>query len=154
MGKKALKGVMEYKEYIDQIDDPKTREWIKQFYNEYHGGNPTQYENSILETQEQISEAYRNYNALYKDAFAVSKMLDNQKEITDDEREIYELAADETEWETAYMQIGPEAATEVIFQQTIRDLKTSLDKKVVLSRFYVKMNKLTKEIRKEKRKQR
>lgn len=151
--KRALKGVMEYKEYKDKLS-PEEQTWVKQFYDEYHGGNHSQYDDPILTTTEQIKEANRNYNSLYKDGFNVSKMLNSQTEITAEEREVYELASDEIDWETAVMQQGYEAGIDLIMEQAIRDLEANQDKKVVLSRFYVKMNKLYKLRNTEKRKQR
>jgi nitrogen regulatory protein PII-like uncharacterized protein len=150
--KRAMRGVNEYKEYEDQLNEEE-KQFVRQFYEEYHGGKPRGYKNSILSTEEQIKEAYRNYNTLYKDAFNVSRTLNKQQELTDDQREIYELAADESDWELVLCQQGEEEAVQTIMDQAIRDLDAGQNKKVVLSRFYVKMNRLKKEIQRQKRKQ-
>lgn len=151
--KRALKGVMEYKEYADQLSDDDL-EWVKQFYDEFHGGNHSVYDEPILTTSGQIKEANRNYNNLYHDAFAVSNTLHKQVEISPDDREVYELATDELEWETVVNRYGYEVGADLIMMQTLNALDTSKDKKVVLSRFYVKMNKLFRLKNTEKRKQR
>jgi len=153
-GKKSLKGVMEWKqEYGDKLNEEETK-WISQFYHEYEGGQANQYDEPILTTTEQIKEARRNYNTLYRDGFNVSKMLNVQESIDDSQQEVYELASDEIDWETAYNQQGEVVAAEIIMIQTIRDLDAGQDKKVVLSRFYVKMRRLSKTVQQEKRKQR
>lgn len=152
MGKKALRGVMEWKEeYGDKLNNEE-KEWAEKFYDEYEGGNPGKH--GILTSKEQIKEAYRNYNRLYSDAFNVSRMLNKQQEISSDQREIYELAADENDWETTFDQQGEEAAMNTIMDQAVRDIESGQDKRVVLSRFYVKMKRLNKLVQKEKRKQR
>lgn len=155
--KKALEGVMEYKDYHFKLTKEE-KEWVKQFYDEYHGGNVTKYKEPILTASEHISEAYRNYNALYKDAFNVTRMLHKQQEIPEDQREIYELAADENDYETAFIRAetpeqGYQDGTQVVMDQAIRDLDAGQDKKVVLSRFHVKMVRLRKMMNDEKRKQ-
>ena len=73
-------------------------------------------------------------------------------ELTDSQREVLELASDELEWEEAYMQAGPKYATELIFKQAERDILAGLTIEVVLSRFYIKMRNLDKQVLKEKRK--
>ena len=151
--KQAMNGVMEYKEY-EHLLNAEEKEYIKQFYDEYHGGNAAKYEEPILTAKEHIKEANRNYNALYKDAFNVTRTLNIQEDLTENARLVYELAADDNDFETAFSQIGDEAAMQTIMDQAVRDIEAGQDLKVVLSRFHVKMIRLKKLMNEEKRKQR
>jgi len=154
-GKKALEGVMEYKEYDnwDQFTDEE-KAYAKQFYNEYYANGMYNEENPILTAKDHIKEAHRNYNRLYQDAFNVTKNLNKQVELTDDQREVLELASDEVDYETAFKQGGYELAIQFVMDQAIRDIENKImNKKVVLSRFYVKMIRVKKLLNEEKRKQ-
>jgi len=151
--KRALAGVMEWKEYREQLNEDE-QAWVDQFYKEYYANGRYNYEEPLLTTEDQKKEANRNSNSLYRDAFSVSRMLNNQAEISEDQREVYELASDEADWEVTLNQQGEDAATSLIMEQAVRDLDAGQDKKVVLSRFYVKMRRLNKTIQQEKRRQR
>lgn len=179
MAKKALRGVMEYREYENQLSDDKRyvmregkceklndaeveeavqngeviyseKEFIKKFYDEmydkgFYG------DGVILAKDVYKKEAHRNAHSLYRDAFNVSRNMDRLETLTEDQREVLELAADMSAEELAYAQGGRELAYQVIMDHSVRDLENGLDPRVVLSRYYIKMNKIKRQHRREKR---
>jgi len=147
--KKALEGAFEYLEYVDSLSKEDAA-WVRQFYNEYEAGGSYGQENPILTTNEQLKDARRKYNNLYRDAYNVSRNIGKLK-YTEDQREVMELASDEQEWETAYVQGGLELAIHVIMDQATRDIEAGQELKVCLSRFYVKMERARKNKQREPR---
>lgn len=180
MAKKALRGVLEYKQY--DIPLSKVKSWVirdgkmvglaekdlekaeaagetlyseeelaKKFYHEYYAKD-LYGEDVILSEEVHRKEAHRNNYALYADAFNAAKNIDGLKELTEDQRKVLEMASDLSDYELAYKQGGPELAYQVIMDQSVRDLKSGIDPRVVLSRYHVKMNKVKRQHNKEKRK--
>lgn len=149
--KKAVVEQMEYLDYKDKLDEYETK-WIQQFYNEYYAKGSYSQEDPLLTSEEHMREANRTNNSLYRDALSVALNMGTLTELSDSQREVLELSSDEIEWEDAYSKAGERYAMDLIFKQAVRDLNTDKDKEVTLSRFYIKMEKLRKQMLKEKRK--
>lgn len=143
--KKAMQrnDVLEYHQYLDKLSGEE-KKWVKQFYKEYYGNDSYNQECPIITADEHLQEARRNHNSLYRDALSVTKTLASQEEFTPDQMEVIELAGDESDYELAFSQGGYELASETVMNQAIRDLDAGQDKKVVLSRFYIKFERLRK----------
>ena len=156
MAKKALRGLMEYKEYQDKLGTEKRyamrdgrceklndaeveyakqtgetlyseKEFIEKFYNEMYDNGTYGKEDVILAKDVYQGELNRNYNTLYRDAFNVSRNMDRLETLTDDQREVLELAADMSDEEKAFQQGGRELAYQVIMDHAVRDLENGLD---------------------------
>jgi hypothetical protein len=148
--KKAVVRNMEYMDYVKDLSKEE-KVWIEQFYAEYYANGSYSAEEPLLTSKTQLRDARKMNNSLYRDALNVGLNQQNLMELPAAERELINEATDEMEWEDAYAQAGPQWATELIFKQAVRSLDDGLKPETVLARFYVKMEKLRKQILKEKR---
>lgn len=125
-------------------------EIARKFYSEYYAKDLYE-EETILSKDVYRKEAHRNNNRLYADAFNVARNTNRLRELTNDEREILELASDESDYETAYLQGGPELAYQVLMDQAVRDLNAGIDQRTVLARYHIKMCKVKRQVNRERR---
>lgn len=134
---------MEYKEYAHKLNKEE-REWVEQFYYEEYGNGMYHTEDPILVTEEQLKEARRNHNSIHRDAFNAARKAGQLEELSDEDRQFMEDASDEWDWQNAFKTMGYEAAVNIIFNQTAKELQV-IDTKTTLIRFYVKMERLRRE---------
>ena len=154
--KKLVVKEMEYLEYADGLDE-ESAAWVKKFYNEYYAKGSYSQDDPLLTSESQLKEARRVNNSLYRDALSISLGTGRSTEVSDytmSQKEVLEMSSNELEWEMAYKQAGQEYATELIFKQAERSIADGLVVSTVLARFYVKMEKLRKQVAHEKRKAR
>jgi len=141
-----------YKETLDE----ESRAWAEQFDREWlkNGTYDVPAKERILKTKEQRKEANRNYNRVKRDALYVASRMPGQLLELDEEARVFmEDAADEFDWRNTYKIQGFKPASELIYDQAIRelDIKKIDDWKTVLIRMYIKLEKLRKLNDKEKR---
>lgn len=145
---------MEFEQYADQLS-PEELQWVKKFYYEMYGNAiynaPKDFR--LLKTDELIKQSNRIRNRSKTDAYVVSKTAgklyyteDNNGLMPDIEKE------DGLSWELVYTYYGYEQALDFIIQETLKELQAGgLDPRLTLVRFYIKMERLGKENRKDKR---
>lgn len=145
----------DYLEYYDQLDENE-KEWIKQFYEEYHEGRFYTKRDNIIKDEEVKKEAIRNSNQTYRDdLFSVAQREGLLTSLTGDQQDFMEEASDFWEWNNIYKQFGYEQAAECILQQAIDDIRNSeIDEEITLMRFYSKMRELDRLKKREPKKKR
>lgn len=131
-------------------------EWKKRFDTQWYYGNRYGNQN-VLETEEQVKESTRNNNCRDRDIIVRQDARDDEDKETmlydDDYQTFMNDANDEWDWNNAFKEGGYELAAQTIYDQTIADLQNkSLDVKVTLTRFIIKIMNLRTLERREKRK--
>lgn len=139
---------MEYKEYIDQLNEEE-QVFIKKFYNEMYANRvyvPADYR--LLQSEEMIKESNRINNMRNRDMFEVKKRRNQLDSIEDKPNyDMQELNDDDIDWHQILDMFGYESAVNFIIDQSIDEFRhEALDKRLILIRFYVKMNKLKREM--------
>lgn len=134
---------LDFLEYSDSLNKEE-KEYIKKFYQEFYQANIYNEEKPML-TKKMKSEALRNYNSAYRDAYSLSSRTQTL-EYTDfsiDKYEFMEDASDEWDWQNAYLLFGYRGALMLIFSQTKKDLENKkLNVFTTLARFLSKANRL------------
>lgn len=137
---------MEYREYIDQLS-PEDQIWVRKFYNEMYANRifiPE--ENRIIQSEEMLKESNRINNMRNRDLFEVKK---NRRQLDSLENPMVfdEIAEEDLDWHVILDMFGYEEAMNFIMDQTFEELShNGLDERLTLVRFYIKMNKLKKEM--------
>ena len=140
----------DYLEYINSIEDPEVREYLKRFYQDYYQGHHVR-EGSVIPKDSDIrKEATRNLHNYERELFY------QKGEVTylpENFEEFMEAACDEWGWERELKMHGFEAALKMITEQTLKDLDNKyLDKSIVLMRYYQQRDRLRRMENSEKRK--
>ena len=149
----AEQAAMEYKEYEHRLSEDE-KLWVQKFYYEMYGNAiynvPKDYR--LLQTKEMIQESNRNRNNFKSDIFDIASKKEVLESLSIEENALrYMGEAEKTlssneesrDWEDVFMCFGYEASLNFLIGQCIEELKVkTLDNRLTLIRFYIKMNRL------------
>lgn len=139
---------MEYKDYIDQLNEEE-QVFIRKFYNEMYANRiyvPEDYR--LLQTEEMIKESNRINNMRNRDLFEVKKKRGQLDSLEDKPKyDMQQITDEDVDWHQILDMFGYESAVNFIIDQCIDEFQhDALDKRLILVRYYVKMNKLKREM--------
>lgn len=142
-------------DYYHELSEEQ-RNWIKRFDHDMYNGGVYE-EGTVLENEDAKKEARKLHNSLKRDAFDVSVRKGKLQYIDVNEeqyRNFMEHVSDEQEWELIYDRFGYKEAAKHIFKITEEQIKEgSIELKVVLSQYYVRMSKLKRMNKRDKAKE-
>lgn len=144
--------MLEYREYIDQLSDEE-KKFVKDFYLEYYAqdGYYKDPEERIIQSKELQSEANRNHQMLKTEVLEINRSNPGLLSYISRENEPYLSEENDVVWEDLY-KVSIELAFNEIMYQTLTDIENeNIDKELTLTRFYFKMKKLGRLIRRDKR---
>ena len=132
---------LEYKEYEDKLN-PEELKWVQKFYAEMYCNNlysiPKDYR--LLKTKEMVKESNRIRNSRKTDMFEIGIKAGKLEPL--DSHQLSETD-EEVDWETVYSLFGHECSLNFLIDECMSELKAkSLDTRLTLVRFYIKMNRL------------
>lgn len=144
--------MLEYKEYADQLPEEE-RKWVENFYLEYYSqtGYYKDKDKRIIQNEEIQAEANRNHNKLKTDILDRNRIEPGAVSYLGDYDNFIQTETDDN-WEEFFRTSGPELAFNEIIYETLIDLENkNINKELTLARFYSKMAKLGRLIRRDKR---
>jgi len=138
----------DYLEYINSIEDPEERAYLKRFYQDFYQGHHVR-EGAVITDKDMKKEATRNLHYYESEVFYQKDALQHLPEDYDD---FMTAASDEWDWQNALKIQGYDAALELITEHALRDLKnTELDHTFILTRYYEQRDRLRRMENREKR---
>lgn len=162
--------INEFVEYADQLDDTNRihklpngtlvteKEWITQFYAEYHKADFYNLNDHIIKDEEIRKEAIRNKNSIDRDDALHKAYRSGTADDYEEHRQLFETTefmdsvSNENELHNVLLEQGLEGAMRHLMNQCLENLDNKyLTKHFTLSQFYIKMRKLYKLYTKEKR---
>lgn len=156
---KRQSGDMEYKEYIDKLDNEDDKAFIKKFYLEYYGNAmysvPKEYR--LIQTEDIIKEANRHRNKYTKDIL-YRGIVDKNLISIDEHGENFatklmneELEPDDLTYIQTFSIYGFNEALNQVIKEASKEIDDDFDMRLTLIRFYLKIDKLVKAYKKEVR---